>query len=423
MPIPAESVSTLALASDNQFYGTNALGGQNSSGAVRRLSPDGLSDVLVYSSDALTSNGTTSTNTIGSQFDAPLIQGHGHDPSLYGVAAAGGQYGAGTVFQLSNALLPAHAHILWNNANGSAALWIVNADATFTSVIYPANGYTAQGISDAPNGTIHLLWNNPQGQASVWTVDKNGALVSHFEYGPTANYKLVSIATGSDNFEKLLWQSSTGQASVWSANPATGAYTHQEYGPFPNWTPKLIAAGDTLNLLWQKTDGLNALWTATPMSGLVVSPTFLPNEPGFLDDFFYTPTSYAPGANQGSGGTAPPLPTPSTLVGLAVNGYNTTPGMYGSPEYLWSNADGSITLNFVGIGENGFDGPNSPEGFGPYPGWTPKSVAAGPDNHTRILWSDQFGTTALWNLTGYSFTNAEYGPFPGWTAVAVSAGP
>ena len=112
--------------------------------------------------------------------------------------------------------------------------------------------------------------------------------------------------------------------------------------------------------------------------------------------------------------------------------------------------------------------PGSP--YGPYPGWTPLSMAAGDDSLTRVLWTNDDGTAALWlvgpegngvshllraaegwsatdvaasaaDLTHVLWTDADgrtalwsidnagnvsagdpRGPYPGWTAAAIADG-
>lgn len=63
--------------------------------------------------------------------------------------------------------------------------------------------------------------------------------------------------------------------------------------------------------------------------------------------------------------------------------------------------------------------------YGPYPGWTAKAIAQGPDGHPRLLWTNTNGQVALWNLADPSpaSTAGLYGPFPGWTATALTVGP
>jgi hypothetical protein len=59
--------------------------------------------------------------------------------------------------------------------------------------------------------------------------------------------------------------------------------------------------------------------------------------------------------------------------------------------------------------------------FGPYSGWTPTATAAGPD-FTRILWTHDDGSAALWSVTdaGVAATH-RYAPMAGLSAVDVAA--
>ena len=62
--------------------------------------------------------------------------------------------------------------------------------------------------------------------------------------------------------------------------------------------------------------------------------------------------------------------------------------------------------------------------YGPFPGWTANTLAAGNDGMTHVLWTRTDNMISLWNLLpNGSYTHAEYGPFAGWTARFLSVAP
>ena len=59
--------------------------------------------------------------------------------------------------------------------------------------------------------------------------------------------------------------------------------------------------------------------------------------------------------------------------------------------------------------------------YGPFNGWTAKSIAAGPDGVLRVLWTRTDGQMSLWKLhANGTYDHAEYGPYAGWTARLMS---
>ncbi len=104
----------------------------------------------------------------------------------------------------------------------------------------------------------------------------------------------------------------------------------------------------------------------------------------------------------------------STPVPLTV-----TPALY---HVLWNNAGGTASIwNYDA--DNGTFTQNT---FGPYPGWTAKTIAEnGIDGLTRLLWDNVNGQASLWSLDNLAgtFSQFTYGPYSNWTANALSVNP
>ncbi len=85
---------------------------------------------------------------------------------------------------------------------------------------------------------------------------------------------------------------------------------------------------------------------------------------------------------------------------------------------LW--CDGSGTLSLWDVTAGGFTHREA----GPYAGWTPRFVAAGPDKRARVLWGHSSGAASLWTVNADGgIAHAEYGPYGGWTTRGLAVGP
>ncbi len=284
---------------------------------------------------------------------------------------------------LTQTVTPTPAQLLWNKTDGTAALWRVNADGTFSSVTYgPFPGWTARAVAEAPNGTTDLLWTNTNGQASLWNVTALTASgYTARQYGPYTGYTAVSLSVGADGSPHLLWDKTDGTALLWTVNPSNGGFTYTSFGPFSGWTAKAVASGATVtDLLWTNVNG-TADGYRIAANGSLTQHTFGPYAN-------YTATSLSVGPDDGA-------------------------------HLLWDKTDGTALLWNADFSSGRFT--YTP--YGPFSGYAARAIATGPDNVTHILWDTNNGTASLWNVTGSGYTYHAFGPFAGWTAVAVSAGP
>ena len=320
-------------------------------------------------------------------FDVPGAQ----NTAVRGINSVGGLVGqyvdSANIQHGFLATLPAPTtstpHLLWDNTNGTASLWTIKSDGTFTSVAYgPYAGWTARAVSDGPDGVTHLLWTKTDGTAAVWNVTASGSFTSH-QYGPYANVAAVSLSTGADGYSHLLWNRTDGLAFLWAVNTTTGTFTNQQFGPYAGWTAKAVASGGTTtDLLWTNTNGQMAGYRFAS-NGNLTMPTFGP------------------------------------YANYAAKALSVGPDDIAHP--LWDNANGTAALWNAGFTNGSF----TAKQYGPYAGWTAKAVATGPDNVSHLLWNHAPDNQAsLFSIPASGgFTSKQYGPYAGWQAVAVSAGP
>ena len=165
--------------------------------------------------------------------------------------------------------------ILWRNANGSLAWWVMEgtsiAKAVFltTPAVTDLNWQIAGTGDYNQDGQVDLLWRNAvEGSVAWWVMD--GTSIASAVYLPTLkDANLTIVGTGDLNQDKqvdLLWRNAaTGENFWWLTNGSAVA----EKRSLPsvtdlNW--KIVATGDfngdaKVDLVWRNSStGANSLW-------------------------------------------------------------------------------------------------------------------------------------------------------------------
>lgn len=93
----ARPEAPLVQGADGTLYGTTSTGGAHGTGVVFKISADGSGYTVLHSFGPLDGLFTNDTNADGGRPSGALVIGSG---ALYGVTAAGGPKGSGTVFKL-----------------------------------------------------------------------------------------------------------------------------------------------------------------------------------------------------------------------------------------------------------------------------------------------------------------------------------
>ncbi len=262
--------------------------------------------------------------------------------------------------------------ILWQNANGQAAIWTMNG-LTQTGGAQvggnPGPSWHVIGSGDFDgDGKADILWQNDSGQAAIWTMNgltqTGGATVGG---NPGASWHVKAAADfNGDGKADILWQNDNGQAAIWTMNGLTQTGGATVGGnPGPTW--HVVAAADfdgdgKADILWQNDNGQVAIWT---MNGLT----------------------------QIGGATVGGNPGPSWHVKAAAD-FNGD----GKADILWQNDNGQAAIWLMnGLTQIG----GAQVGGNPGPTW--HIVGAGDyngDGKADILWQNDSGQAAIWTMDG-----------------------
>ena len=282
-------------AAPPSVYGPYSEGGALWKGTALATRTDGVSYLLWTHP-----SGKAILWTVGGQGNAALL-------GVYGpYADASGQWRAASL----SAGPDGTPHLLWTRSDGRAALWTVNPDGTFT---VPAgygpytdgsaqNLWAATAVATGPDNVSHLLWDNADGKAALWTVRGDGSVEVLGGYGPYAADSQLwgarSLSVGGDGVPHLLWTHPSGRAALWTVH-ADGTFTIPAvYGPYTDgspstpWAAVAVATGaDGLSrLLWDNADGRASLWNGA------ADGTFAPTFYGpYTDDGGWTAVAVSTG--------------------------------------------------------------------------------------------------------------------------------
>lgn len=275
--------------------------------------------------------------------------------------------------------------LLWQNDNGSAAVWSLNGlSLTGGALAGPNPGPDWHVLASADfngDGKADILWQNIDGSVAIWTMNGTSVTGGSIIGNPGSDWRLVGTADmNGDGASDIVWQNANGAAAIWFMNGtsvASGAWANPN--PGPSW--HLVTTGDVngdgkADLIWQNDSGTVAVWT---MNGATVT-----------------------------GAAAIGNADPSWHV-KATGDFDGD----GKADILLQNDSGQAAIwfmNGVSITSTALVGPN------PGPDWSVvRACDLNHDGRADILWQQQStGQVAAWTMNGATLTSsALIGTAPG----------
>jgi len=263
--------------------------------------------------------------------------------------------------------------ILWQNADGTPAVWRMNG--TNVDLMGPAltNPGPAWHVRDGADfngdGQADFLWQNDDGTAAVWLIG-GGTQVNGIG-GPLPNPGPAWHANKAADFDgdgkgDILWQNADGTPAVWLMNSTfEKAIGPALANPGPTWHEKAAAdfnADGKADILWQNDNGTPAVWLMNGVNVLSTGPALANPGPAWHE--------------------------------IAAGDFNGD----GKADILWQNDDGTPAVWLM-------DGTavisTGPALINPGAGWHAKeAVDTNGDGRADILWQHDNGTPAVWLMEG-----------------------
>jgi hypothetical protein len=152
--------------------------------------------------------------------------------------------------------------VLWNNLDGSAALWLVGPNGVQPSYrLGPVQGWTAVDVAVGGAGTTHILWTRGDNRIGLWTVDNSGQISYGPTLGPYNGWSAVAIADGADGLTRLLWNKIDGSVGL-SFVGSGGLLATYRYSGSAGWRAidVVVGADAQARILLTNADGRMELW-------------------------------------------------------------------------------------------------------------------------------------------------------------------
>jgi hypothetical protein len=277
--------------------------------------------------------------------------------------------------------------ILFQNADGSVAIWQMSGTTLTGSAVVANPGPTWQTIGTGDfNGDGHagILLQSNDGSVAVW--ETNGATLTSSAVVADPGPGWTAIGTGDfngDGRSDILLQSNHGSVAVWQTNGTSLTSSAVVADPGPTW--RAIGTGDFNgdghdDILLQNNDGSVAIWRT---NGSSLTGSAVVADPG--------PSWTALGTGDFTGD--------------------------GHADILLQNVDGSIAIWET----NGTSLTGSAVVANPGPSWT--AVGTGDFNgngHSDILFQNANGQAAIWETNGTNLTGSGVvasNPGPSWKAI------
>jgi uncharacterized repeat protein (TIGR03803 family) len=377
----------LIVDANGDLFGTTQAGGANGDGTVFEIvnTPTGYASApaTLVSFDGSDGSGPVASLMADANGD------------LFGTTSGGGANNYGTVFEITDsgfALPTAYSNILWQNANGQAAIWEMDGTTPINAATVapnPGANWNAVGLGSFGDGPSDILWEDTDGQAAIWVMNGTTPVEQTTvgaAQGPSWNVTGSGDFNG-DGLSDILWQNTDGQVAIWEMNGTSiSVATTVGSSPGANW--KAVGSGDfngdgKSDILWEDTDGQVAIWEMNGADPIVQTTVGSPQGPDWK----------VVGTGDFNGDGKSDILWENTTNGQAA---------------IWEmNGTTPVVQTTVG----------SPQG----PDW--KVVGTGDfngDGFSDILWQNASGQAAIWEMNGTTpILQSSAAPNPGasWRAI------
>ena len=273
--------------------------------------------------------------------------------------------------------------LLWQNQNGTPAIWEMNGTTIIGAAALPDPGPSWQIIATGDfngDGKSDILFQNTNGTPTIW--EMNGATIINAAQLPDPGPSWQIIGTGDFNGDgkaDILFQNTNGTPAIWEMNGTAITDAAGLFDPGPSW--HVVGAGDfngdgDADILLQNANGTPVIWE---MSGTtIIDAVALPN-PG--------PSWHIIGTGDFTGN--------------------------GEADILFQNTNGQPAIWEM-------NGTTITDAFGlPNPGPSWQIIGTGDlngDGKSDILFQNTNGTPAIWEMNGATIINAAglANPLQGW---------
>jgi ELWxxDGT repeat protein len=165
--------------------------------------------------------------------------------------------------------------ILWHNDSGQVAIWEIKGTSQIEGgsqvlATNPGPSWTEVASGDFNrDGHSDILWQNANGQAAIWEMNGTNQIAGGSQLvgpNPGPNWKVVGTGDfNGDGLADILWQNASGQAAIWEMN-GTNQIGGGVVSPNPGPAWKGVGTGDfngdgRSDILWQNSGtGQAAIW-------------------------------------------------------------------------------------------------------------------------------------------------------------------
>ncbi len=283
--------------------------------------------------------------------------------------------------------LSGSSDLLWQNSNGTPAIWTMNGASTLSAALVgsdPGTTWHIVGSGDFNNdGHADIAWQNNDGSVAIWEMNGTNVISSGIlSLNPGPTWHIVGTGDFAGNgTSDLLWQNTNGTVAIWEMNGLNVTFANTiSNNPGPTW--HAVGTGDfngdgKADVLFQNDNGSVAIWETGGFN--VTASAIVGSNPG--------PTWHVVGSGDFFGN--------------------------GDSDILWQNNDGSVAIwemNGLNVTATSIIGNNPGSawhivGVGDYNG----------DGKDDILFQNTDGEAAIWEMNGFTVVSASLVGNPGST--------